>query len=137
MRKVLYCLIVIALLFVPLNRVDVSKLLPIEAVALYMEGENVVLETDTAHTGIGATAQQALEALKKNTPKAVYLDTTAYLLVSENAADQVDSLRQFLKPSVRVCVCEAKDIVKDTAEYLKVHLKLPKLKDWNAENYTA
>jgi len=136
-RKVLYCLIVVALLFVPLNRVDVSKLLPIEAVALYMEGDNVVLETDTAHTGIGATVQQALEALKKNTPKAVYLDTAAYLLVSEDAADKVDSLRQFLKPSVRVCVCEAKDIVKDTAEYLKVHLKLPKLKDWNGENYTA
>jgi len=136
MRIALYCLILLSLLFAPLNRVDVANLLPIEAVALYTDGESVVLETDTEHTGSGTTALQALEALKKNTPKVVYLDTAEYLLVSEDAVDQVESLRRFLKPSVRVCVCDAKDRVKDTAEYLNVHQKLPKLKAWKAENYT-
>lgn len=136
MRKVLYVLLLVPLLFVPLNRVDVAKLLPIEAVAVYMDGAKVVLETDTEHIGTGDTAEQALESLKKNTSAVVYLDTAAYLLVSEDAVTQVDSLRSHLKPSVRVCVCDAKGKVKDTAEYLSVHQKLPKLKAWKAENYT-
>ncbi len=137
MRKFLYVLILVSLLFAPLNRVNVADLLPVEAVAVYMDGDQVVLETDTEHLGYGETAEQALEALKKNTPKVVYLDTAAYLLVSEDAVDEVDSLRQHLKPSVRVCVCDGRGKVKDTTQYLRVHQKLPKLKDWKAKNYTG
>ena len=136
MRRVVYVLLLVGLLFVPLNRVDVAKLLPIQAVAVYMDGDRVVLETDTEHVDTGNTAEQALESLKKNTPAVVYLDTAEYLLVSADAVSQVDSLRSHLKSSVRVCVCDAKGKVKDTAEYLSVHQKLPKLKEWKAENYT-
>ena len=136
MRKVLYVLLLIPLLFVPLNRVDVGKLLPIEAVAVYMDGDKVVLETDTAHTGVGKTAEQALEALKENTAAVVYLDTAAYLLVSGDAISQVDSLRPYLKGSVRVCICDARGAVKDAVKYVSVHKICPKLRAWNAENYT-
>ncbi len=136
MRKLLYGLLLASLLFVPLHRVNVADLLPIESVALYMDGGNVVLETDTEHKGMGTTAQLALEDLKNNTPKVVYLDTAAYLLVAEDALAQVDALRQYLKPSVRVCVCDARGRVKEATEYLDIHLKLPKLRAWKAENYT-
>lgn len=137
MRRLVYVLILVSLLFVPLNRVDVAELLPIKAVAVYMDGDSVVLETDTEHTGAGDTAEQALAALKKNTPAVVYLDTAEYLLVSEDAVSYVDSLRPFLKSSVRVGVCQAKGKVCDAAKHLEVHQKLPKLKDWKTENYTA
>ena len=102
-----------------------------------MDGDRVVLETDTAHTGAGNTAEQALASLKENTPAVVYLDTAGFLLVSKDAISQVDSLRPHLKPSVKVCVCEAKGQVKNAVSYAEVHQKLPKLKDWKAENYTA
>lgn len=137
MRRLAYILILISLLFAPLNRVDVAELLPIQAVAVYMDGNSVVLETDTKHTGAGDTAEQALAALKKNTPAVVYLDTAEYLLVSEDAVSYVDSLRPFLKPSVRVCICQAKGIVSDAAKYLDVHQKLPKLREWTTENYAG
>lgn len=137
MRRLLYFAILLALLFVPLNRVEISKLLPVEAVAVYMDGEDVVLETDTAHMGKGATIAQALESLKKNTPGVVYLDTARYLLVSEKAVGQVDGLRPFLKPSVRVCLWEAKGMVKDALEYVEIHQKPPKLRDWTGINYSA
>ncbi len=137
MRRLLYFVILLALVFAPLNRVEIAQLLPIEAVAVYMDGEEVVLETDTAHTGKGATVSQALESLKKNTPKVVYLDTARYLLVAKNAVGQVDSLRQFLKPSVRVCVCEAEGMVKEALEYVEIHQKPPKLRDWTGVNYSA
>ncbi len=137
MRKVIYLAILLSLLFAPLKRVEIANLMPIEAVAVYLDGEGVVLETDTAHTGKGETVTQALEELKKNASKVVYLDTARYLLVAENAVGQVDSLRQYLKPSVRVCVCEAEGMVKDALEYVEIHQKPPKLRDWTGVNYSA
>lgn len=135
MRKILYVVILALLLLAPLERVDVAKLLPIQAVAIYMEGSFVALETDTEHKGQGASAGQALQDLKTNTPAVVYLDTAEYLLVSEDAIHYVDELREYLKPSVKVCVCDASEHVKDAAKYLDVHGDLPKLRDWKAEEY--
>ena len=137
MRKVLYLLLLASLFFVPLQRVEIAKLLPVEAVAVYMDGNQVVLETDTEHIGTGNTAEEALESLKIGTPKIIYLDTAEYLLVAEDAVSQVDHLRQYLKPSTKVCVCDARGGVKNTAEYLDVHEKLPKLRHWKPENYTS
>ena len=130
MRKVLYAALLIPLLFVPLNRVNVADLLPIEAVAVYRDGNQVVLETDTEHKGKGENAEKALIALKENTPAVVYLDTAEYLLVAPDAAEEVDVLRPHLKSSVKVCVCEAAGKVKDTAKYLEIHRDLPRLKTW-------
>lgn len=134
MRRVLYAALLIPLFFVPLNRVNVANLLPIEAVAVYMDGDQVVLETDTEHKGIGENAGKALAALKENTPAVVYLDTAEYLLVAPNAAEQVESLRPYLKQSVKVCVCNAAGKVKDAAKYLEIHGDLPALKAWKKEN---
>lgn len=134
MRKVLYAALVIPLFFVPLNRVNVADLLPIEAVAVYMDGNQVVLETDTEHKGTGENAEKALVALKGNTPAVVYLDTAEYLLVAPDAVEAVDSLRPHLKATVKVCVCEAAGKVKDAAKYLEIHRDLPCLKTWKKEN---
>ena len=132
MRKLLYVLLLVPLFFVPLHRVNVGNLLPVEAVAVYKAGDRVVLETDTDHMGKGRTLQEALADLKENVSAVIYLDTTTYLLISENALDQIESLRKVLKPSVKVSVCNAKGSVKDTVQYLKIHQKLPKLKDFSA-----
>lgn len=130
MRKVLYVVILALLFAVPLERADVAKLLPIRAVALYTDGPSVILETDGAHTGTGEDVTQALSNLKQKTPALVYLDTAQYLLVSEEAVSYVEELGSLLKPSVKVCVCEAAGRVQETAEYLEVHGNLPKLKQW-------
>lgn len=130
MRKILYVVILSALFFAPLERLDVAKLLPIQAVAVYMEDGAVILETDTENKGRGDNVENALENLKEITPAVVYLDTAEFLLVSENAVSYINELRDFLKPSVKVCVCEAAGQVKDAAKYLDVHGNLPKLRDW-------
>ena len=130
MRKLLYAVILVALWFVPLERLDIAKLLPVQAVAMYMENNNVVLETDTGNIGRGEDASKALEHLKETTPAVVYLDTAEYLLVSENAVSKAGELAQYIKPSVKVCVCDAAGRVKDATQYLDVHGNLPKLRDW-------
>ena len=134
MRRVLYGLLLIPLLFVPLNRVNVADLLPVEAVALYMVGDKVVLETDTEHKGVGETVDDALSALKENTPAVVYLDTAEYLLVSVDAVEQIESLRPHLKSSIKVCVCQAAGRVKGAVEYLEIHGEFVKLKNWKKES---
>ena len=133
MRKVLYVIILLSLSFAPLNRMNVAKLAPVQAVAVYMEDDTIVLETDLGNQGRGNSVRTALEDLKKNTVQVVYLDTVELLIVSEKAVSYVDEMRQYIKSSVRVGVCEAKDSVKEAAEYLKNHEKLPQLRNWRAE----
>ena len=130
-RWILYIAILLMLYVAPLERLDVAKLLPIQAVAVYTEGDSVVLETDTENKGKGASIADALQDLKENTPAVVYLDTAEFLMVSESAVSEMEEIKNYLKPSVKVCVCDAAGKVKDTAKYLDVHRKLPKLKDWN------
>ena len=130
MRRLLYVLLLVALLFIPMQRVNIADLLPIESLAVYMEAGWVVLETDTAHKGFGETVEQALADLKENTAKVVYLDTAEYLLISEDATEQIDALRSHLKASVKVAVCEAKGKVKEVVEYLRLHQKMPTLRRW-------
>ncbi len=130
MRKLIYALIIAALFLAPLKRADIAKLRPVQAFAMYMEDNNVVLETDTGDLGRGENVLRALENLKEKTAAVVYLDTAEFLLVAEDAVLQVGELAQHIKHSVKVCVCEAAGRVKEAAQYLDVHGKLPKLRDW-------
>lgn len=137
MRFIIYIVILLSLFLAPVERVDIAKLLPIQAVAVYLEEGQVVLETDTENKGRGKDAVQALDALKANTPAVVYLDTAEYLLVSEDAVTNVEQLRAYLKPSVKVCVCDAAGNVKGSAKYLDVHGDLPELRDWDETKESA
>lgn len=130
MRRVIYVLLSAILLFIPLKRVNVADLLPVETLAVYMEDGLVALETDTAHKGVGKTVEEALAALKEDTTPMIYLDTAKYLLVSAEATDQVEALEEYLKSSVKVAVCEAKGKVNQVAQYLRLHLKMTPLKQW-------
>ena len=130
MRVVMYFVILSLLFLAPLERTDVAKLLPMEAVAVYKENGKVVLETDTEHKGSGENVTEALEDLKTATPAIVYLDTAEFLIVAEDAVSEVEALRIHLKPRVKVCVADGRDRVKEVARYLDVHGDLPKIKDW-------
>ena len=129
MRKIFYGIILLLLLCVPLERLDVAKLLPIEAVALYINDGQIVLETDTQDVGMGTGVEEALQNLKDVTPAVVYLDTARYLLISEDAVGYVDAISRYLKASVEVSVCDAKGVVKDTVKYLDAHGGTTTLKD--------
>ena len=130
MRKFVYVLIIAALCLAPVRRLNIAKLSPIQAVAMYMEDNNVVLETDTGNLGRGKNVLKALEDLKEKTAAVVYLDTAEFLLVAENAVSQVGEVAQHIKQSVKVCICDAAGRVKEAVQYLDVHGNLPKLRDW-------
>ena len=132
MRGLLYGLILTALLFAPVERLDVAKLEPVQAVAIYKEDGMVILETDTEDKGRGKTAIEALQDMKKNTASVIYLDTAEYLLVSEEANGDTEALRSFLKPSVKVSAYIGGS-VGEAAKYADVHGDSVKLKHWKAQ----
>ena len=130
MRMVLYIVILALLFLAPVQRLDVAKLEPVQTVAVYIQGESVVLETDTGNKGEGADVDEALEDLEEKTPGVIYLDTAQYLLVSEQGESHVDSLRKYLSQSVSVCMWDGEGSIEGAAQYLDVRSDLPKLKDW-------
>ena len=129
-RIIIYVGILAAMLVAPVERADVGKLRPVQAVAIYKENDWVIIETDTEDLGIGATAQQALQNLQDTTAGIIYLDTAEYLLLSKDAQETAEQLRGELKDTVELCLMEQKVDIKESAKFLAAHGKLPKLKHW-------
>lgn len=129
-RIILYCLILGAMLAIPVERLDVGKLEPVQAVWMHKEADRIVLETDTEDQGIGRSVDEALADLEKRCLGIIYLDTAQYLLVSEDAVDQIEHLRRHLKGSVKVCLWKGRGQVKDGAKYMAAHESGCKLSEW-------
>ena len=128
-RIIMYVAILVLTLATPVKRLDVAHLEPVEVVCLSRVGDTVILSTDTQASGRGADALSALANLKQTTPGVVYLDTAEFLLVTENALDEIDLLRTELKGSVKLCQVQNAEL-ENAAKYLEVHGDLPKLKAW-------
>lgn len=120
MKFILYALIIALSLFAPVTRLDIAKLSPVEAVAVYKEYGQVVLKTDEENEGRGESVHLALADLKKKASVIIYLDTARYLLVGEGAEAEAAALQAYLKESVLVGNYAGGD-VKEEAKYLDVH----------------
>lgn len=122
MRKLLYIVLVGAVFFAPVSRLDIAKLEPIEAVAVEISGDRIVLKTDSGRQGRGQTVSDALRDLKQNTPAVVYLDTARYLLLSPGARSLEAEIREFLRSNITVAPYSGGD-VKAELDYLQAHLE--------------
>ena len=120
MRILLYIIILASLFFAPVDRLDIAKLEPVEAVAVYMEEGRVTLQTDGEDMGRGDTAQEALADLKENALAVIYLDTADYLLIGDGTEEVAKDLRQYLRESVQTGKYNGGN-VKEEAKYLDVH----------------
>lgn len=120
MRMLLYILIIILACLAPVQRLDIAKLQPIEAVAVRKEANEIILLTDTEDTGKGKTVPEALQNLKDTTPAVIYLDTAEYLLVASGAEGAGEDLKFYLKPSIKVREYTGGE-VKEEVKYLDAH----------------
>lgn len=130
MRIVLYIAILASLFFLPLERLDIAHLEPVQTVAVKRTAEGVTLLTDTGNQGFGKTVAGAIADLEEKTPGVIYLDTAQYLLLTEDAIAAAEELRTSLKPSVYVCVWDGEGSVEGASKYLSVRKDLPCFKDW-------
>lgn len=120
MRKLAYLIIIALALCIPVQRLDVAKLQPVEAVAAYMENKKLVLVTDTEEKGRGETVQQALADLKEKASSAIYLDTARYLLVGPGGESCVQELLNCLRRNVKVRPYLGGDLA-EAVKYLDAH----------------
>ena len=120
MKKLLYIGIIVLSVLVPVKRLDIAKLLPVEAVAIYYNGDSIVLKTDTGNIGFGENAIQALADLKEKTTGVIYLDTAKYLLVGADADSAAAQLRRYLKPNLVLGEYMGGDVGEE-AKYLDAH----------------
>ena len=129
-RIIAYVLIGIITLLIPVDRVDIGTLEPIQAVWLSTENGRIILITDTDDRGEGKTVKEALEKMKRSSTGNVYLDTAEFLLVSENAQAEIVSIKPYLKPSVRVCLFAGQMKLTDAAAYMDAHSVGLSLREW-------
>ena len=120
-RILLYGIILIGALMIPVNRLDVEDLEPVQTVWLFREGDRIVLETDTEDKGVGDTLEAALGDLKENCVGIIYLDTARFLLVAENARDQLADVKAHLKDSVKACFWDGEGSVAEAGAYMSAH----------------
>ena len=129
-RLVLYTLILNGLTWAPVERADVGKLAPVELVMLDVKEQTVVLTTDTGDKGAGETVEEALLDMKGCSRSYVYLDTAAYLLITESGKEKLEEVDRYLKDRVRVCLAPGDTDLKAAAEYLRTHAGQPTLRQW-------
>lgn len=130
LREILYALILVSLFFVPLQRVEIANLEPVQAVWVYEENETVFLETDTEDKGAGGTVAEALADMQQNSTGIIYLDTAQFLLVADGAEQQISSLRAYVKGSVRLCQWDGQGSIADAVKYADSHKIGQKIKNW-------
>lgn len=131
-RIIIYCIILAGILWIPVERMEIRDLEPIQTVWMHLEDGNVVLETDTEDVGRGESVQKALEDMKTRSSGIVYLDTAQFLLVSRNAQEQIGELSQYLKDKVKISLWEGGDL-KEAARYMQSHKIGVKLGKWSRE----
>ena len=130
LRIILYALILIALFFVPLQRVEIANLEPIQGIWMYGNNETVFLETDTEDKGSGNTVEEALADMKENSPGIIYLDTAQYLFVDEGAQQYISALSPYVKGGVRLCLWNGQGGITEAIKYVDAHKIGCKIKDW-------
>ncbi len=132
MKRIPIYIVLIALVFaVPLNRVDVGTLQPVEILAISKDNNLLVIRTDTNDVGVGKTVAGAIKDLKDTASGIVYLDTAEFLLLEKGCEYEGQQLKKWLKGSVRVCSTLGEINMDNVAKYLRAHGSFPALKDWD------
>ncbi len=129
-RIIIYYIILAGVLFLPVDRMEIRDLEPIQAVFMYQEEEEVVLKTDTEDEGRGESVQKALEDMKTKSSGIVYLDTAQFLLVSENAEEHIAQIAPYLKGKVKIGQWEGGEL-QEAARYMQAHKIGIKIRNWS------
>ena len=130
-RVILYTLILALLFFVPLHRIEIANLKPVEAVWMTMQDCNIVLLTDTGVGGRGITVEKALTDMKENSLGIVYLDTARYLFVSDSAVEEISAIASIVNGTIELCKWEGHGGIKAAVKYADSHNMGVKLSKWN------
>lgn len=136
MKRWLWCLAALALAAVmgwmPFTGTDVGKLQPVEVIRVSMQGDLILVETDTGDVGMGADLDTAFADLKESTAGEIFLDTADYLLITRDAQGQLAELSEYLRPACAVCLEAGEAELEEAAAFLSAHDPELTLGAWRA-----
>lgn len=121
MRGFCYVGLILGMLLIPVERNDVGKLRPVEAISIYKDVDEITIETDTEDMGTGKTIEEALKNLVDTTAGIIYIDTAEYLLIEAEEVSIIEQMSPYVKRSVKVCAMEGHLKPEEAAVYLQSH----------------
>ncbi len=99
---------------------DISKLDPVQTIALSMEQGQLRIETDTGDVGLGADLPAAAEAMKQNADREIYLETAEFLVLTPDVPVTEDFFA-LLRPSAKVSYMAQTPELSELTPYLEQH----------------
>lgn len=138
---VIYMVLAAVVIFtgsLPFSNHDVGKLQPVETMAVWMEADAVVLETDAGIRGEGQTWEAAMENMKATAPGSVFLGTVSFLLLDSSALELLPVIltRQEINPACSLCLGEKGMDLEAAGTYLRAHEPEKNLRLMRAEGGT-
>ena len=109
--------------WLPFESRDVARLVPIEALVVSIDGEEVILDGGEAQ-GRGRTWTEALADLDRSAAGDVFLSTAEQLILTGSAVTLLPEIVQSnaLRPAAQVCFApEAPPDPSEAADYLSAH----------------
>lgn len=121
MKRLLALLLAVVLLRVEHTALDITRLEPVELLAVTAEDGLLCIRTDTGSMGEGTDLDSALQDLHSRADGIVFPDTADYLVVDDAGAQLLPQLSRILRPACRVYRGEVGTDLKSVASWLKQH----------------
>ena len=129
-RRIIYLVLIAAVLFAPVDRVNINLLHPIELVYVYKEKNQVMIKTDGADAGEGNSLQEAVANMVAMSSGIVYLDTVKYLLVDKELQASIGEMKTLVNGNARLCLIDGNLEIMDILLYIRTRKNLPRLEQW-------
>lgn len=122
-----WCMAVLAVLlltmlgWMPFEGTDVATLEPAEMVYVYINKEEVCLQTDGGWSGSGKSVAEAVTDLHASTPGRVFLQTVDFLLVDKDSQKVLPQLFSYLRSGCGLALIDGRPELKNALAYLRTH----------------
>lgn len=120
-RWVCYLAVLAVVLMLGGQETDVGLLKPAEVLYIYIEDDRVAAATDTGDCGVGYDLERALGNMKASADGELFLETVAYLLVTEETKVYLEQLLRILRPGTEVVLTAGPVELEIIANYFAVH----------------
>ena len=99
---------------------DITALKPVRAVALYLDGERLQIETDTGDSGSGAALADAYSDMKSKADGEIFLDTAEFLILPPDVPITAEFYEIF-RPACKLVFSDTPPDLETISDYLAIH----------------
>ena len=100
---------------------DVGELQPVQVILVRTKNGQLHLSTDTQSTGLGEDIHKAIADMNETASARVFLDTADYLLLGPGGELWLPQLREYLRPSCKLCYVTGEVDLGQVAAFLQLH----------------